>query len=131
MSRYGKTVYDVNSQAKELNDTYSEFENMIERRFGEELRLEYQRLQKVTDPDELRKSLPARLWGSLSNVEWYRKDKNKLSVGYSFRAAGGLIADIIGKQSSYLDWYCSGDAGVVDTGIGEIFDEEGWRPKLL
>ena len=63
-------------------DPYTEFEAAVERQFGEALRA----------PE----SMGAELWSALANIDWYHPEKG-WSVGYSFRAAGGMIAEIIGS----------------------------------
>jgi hypothetical protein len=70
--------------------------------------------------------LGQRLWGSLANVDWVHQNGDTAS--YSFRAAGDLIAALVGK-GDYLDWYCSAPDGVVDAGVAEALAGEGWRPQ--
>jgi hypothetical protein len=66
-----------------------------------------------------------RLWGSLSNVDWIHENGDTAS--YSFRAAGDLIAALIG-EGDYMDWYCSGHDGLADEEVAELMAKEGWRP---
>jgi hypothetical protein len=72
--------------------------------------------------------LGQRLWGSLANVDWVHESGD--TAGYTFRAAGDLIAAIVGA-GDYLDWYCSGDAGVVDLEVACALAAEGWMPAEL
>ena len=82
---------------------YELFEKAISDNFGEKMR---------TD-----ESLCKRIWSSLANVEWYyirpSESRGAVSVGYSFRAAGGLIADIR-DLGDYMDWYCASPDSTVD-----------------
>lgn len=71
------------------------------------------------------KSLAARLWGSLANAEW--QHENGDTASYSFRAAGDLIAAVIGN-GDYLDWYCSQEYALNDPEVCELLAREGWRP---
>mgnify|MGYP006289681555 FL=1 len=83
----------------EVERAYTLFEEVITDHFGERMK---------TDDD-----LCSRIWSSLANVDWYYvKGEKTVSVGYSFRAAGSMIAGIRGF-GDYMDWYCSGpDADV-------------------
>lgn len=89
---------------------FEEFEKAIEKRLGEELR----------SNDEF----GTELWSALANVDWFHPADN-LEAGYSFRAAGGMIAEIIGK-GQYLDWYCSGPYATVSNHIAHALRKEGW-----
>ena len=64
------------------------------------------------------------MWSALTNIQWYYKD-NKEDQGFSFRQAGGAIAEIRGA-GSYMDWYCSGPSGVVSENIAERMAKHGW-----
>ena len=71
--------------------------------------------------------IPA-VWASLCNIQWVRDDD---VVTYSFRTAGGEIADILG-EGSYMDWYCSAPVSGVG-GIPKEFADHmaahGWTPR--
>jgi hypothetical protein len=54
--------------------------------------------------------------------------KGTFSTGYSWRATGGLIADLIG-QGDYMDWYCSGGEGLVDEEVEADLAAMGWVVK--
>lgn len=92
------------------DDPFAEFEAAIERQFGDELR----------KPD----GMGAELWSALANVDWYHPEKH-LAVSYSFRAAGGMIAEIIGA-GCYMDWYCSGPYAEVSSRVAHAMRKEGW-----
>lgn len=70
------------------------------------------------------KDFCALLWSALANVVW-KNPKHGQDIGYSFRAAGDLIAAIRG-EGTYTDWYCSGPAGVVSSEIAEALAPLGW-----
>lgn len=53
----------------------------------------------------------------------------EFSVGYTFRSAGYLIAEIRGG-GDYMDWYCFGPDGVVSGEISAAMTEENWRWSL-
>jgi hypothetical protein len=50
----------------------------------------------------------------------------------SWRRAGRIIAEIRNAQynldETYLDFYCTGEEGVVDSIVKECFDRMGWEP---
>lgn len=112
----------------ETEGPYGAFEQAIERQLGDRIRA-----------DEAAGVL---LWSALANVIWthpdwkdhFHPDLENLSykeegVGYSFRAAGDLVA-AIRRQGNYMDWYCSGNYAVVDPIIGEALAREGWKHKF-
>jgi hypothetical protein len=47
-------------------------------------------------------------------------------TGYSWRATGGLIADILG-EGDYMDWYCSGGEGNIDDEVQDDLLEIEWH----
>lgn len=108
------------------------FEAAVERAFGERLRYERARGLDARKADAAegvgwdRHGLGARLWGSLANIDWVHENGD--TAGYSFRAAGDMIAAVVG-DGDYMDWYCSADAGVVDGEVAEALAREGWRPE--
>lgn len=65
------------------------------------------------------------LWSALANVDWYHPEKH-YNVGYSFRAAGGMIADRILKRGTYMDWYCNSPYPQVSDRIRRAMKKEGW-----
>ena len=83
---------------------------------------------------------------ALCNVEWFKdvnlsedikiinrlKDNDVPASTYSWRASGGLIAEIrsdhYGTNEDYMDFYCSGDEAYVSPLVKECFKKLGWRP---
>lgn len=76
--------------------------------------------KQICEDDEIAKSF----WSALANVDWAHP-VDKLSVGYSFRTAGGLIAEIRGK-GDYMDWYCCGPYSEVSDFIARSMKKKGW-----
>jgi hypothetical protein len=70
----------------------------------------------------------AQFWSALANVGWFHESAPDEEVGYSFRAAGGLIAQIR-AEGDYLDWYCCGPDGIVAPWISEAMATKGWRAQ--
>jgi len=91
--------------------SYSRFEQTIARLFRDDLK------SGAMNGSEL--------WSALANVTWRHGDSE---VGYSFRAAGDLIAALV-ENGDYMDWYCSGDDGYVSDRIADAMSKEGWTYK--
>lgn len=64
------------------------------------------------------------LWSALANVEWYHPESHD-TAGYSFRGAGGLIAQLR-DEGNYMDWYCCARDGVVSNNIARVLKKRGW-----
>jgi hypothetical protein len=103
----------VVARPRELEDV---FEASIDRALGDKIRSDIQ--------------TAVALWSALTNVEWTRGDG---VVGLTFRAAGDVVASL--RQGcddpcgNYMDWYCSGDPGVIRDDIRSALAVEGWAPK--
>lgn len=98
------------------------FEAALDRALGERLRAEHFGKPPREGLYE-GKGIGHRLWGSLANVDWTHTNGDTAS--YSFRAAGDLIAAILG-EGDYMDWYCSAASGVLDDEVAEAMAKEGW-----
>lgn len=90
------------------------FELTVERELGERIR---------ADGAEA-----VAMWSALANVEWHHAGGGVVS--YSFRSAGDLVA-WLREDGDYLDWYCSGEPGLVSVAIAETLAMQGWTPSLL
>lgn len=93
-------------------DETDDFEMAVSRSLGEAMK---------TDD-----TLCIEMWSSLANQDWVHENGN--TAGYSFRAAGDLIAAVIGR-GEYMDWYCSGPYETVSDRIEEALKKEGWMPE--
>lgn len=67
------------------------------------------------------------VYASLCNMQWQR-DGMEEPVSLSWRAAGGVVADLVGRGECYLDYYCSGNEGVVSERVREALGGLGWTP---
>lgn len=86
----------------------------------------------------------SQLYSALCNIKWFKtnlksdddvidalKGKDN-SWSCSFRYAAGLVADIrndviYGNDEDYMDWYCSGPAGLVSQEIEIILLAMNWK----
>ncbi len=110
-------------------DSEDRFEEAVERSMGARLRAEYAAGERGNATHGFFGSscLGARLWGSLANGDWTHTSGD--TAGYSFRAAGDLIAAIVGV-GDYMDWYCTADHSVCDPEVAELLGREGWRYSM-
>ena len=92
-------------------DTDDLFEVAINRACGERMRASRQDAYDV--------------WGALSNVDW--KHDNGDTASYTFRAAGDLVAAVVGDGTDYMDFYCNGHFGFVPEWVETAMAGEGWR----
>lgn len=67
------------------------------------------------------------MWSALANMDW--QHTNGDTAGYSFRAAGDLVAAVRGS-GDYMDWYCSGPLAYVSDEILTALAAEGWSPVI-
>lgn len=90
----------------------------------------YERFEKAisTHLDLSDDEIATEMWCALANMMWVNDDYEGVEVSYSFRSAGGLIAEIRDK-GDYMDWYCCGPYGVVSDRIEQALAKDGWRPK--
>jgi len=66
------------------------------------------------------------LYGALCNMRWHRRDVDREPVSMSWRYAGGVVSHLACKGGCYLDYYCSGNEGVVSARIRDALCELGW-----
>jgi hypothetical protein len=72
------------------------------------------------------KQIARDMWCALANVTW--KHQDGYTALFTFRGAGGLVADIRG-EGDYMDWYCcSGPYPRVTEEIRQAMAAEGWTP---
>ena len=63
------------------------------------------------------------LYRALCNTEWIRNDR-KCST--TWRSAGGIVAQLRDLNEEYIDFYCSGDEGVVAEDVAAELRILGW-----
>ena len=68
------------------------------------------------------------VYQSLCNMRWRRKDNPKIIYSCSWRYAAGIIAEIRNQGEDYLDFYCSGNEGVISSRLEIIYSSAGWEP---
>lgn len=101
--------------SEETRNIWDAFESDLEDLLGDTVRSSQEKAEE--------------LWGSLANVDWSNPNFQQPYLLYSFRAAGGLVAQIYGRNTMYMDWYCSSEAGFVREWVAEAMKERGWTGK--
>jgi hypothetical protein len=79
--------------------------------------------------DEYAKSI----YSALCNMRWQPKEVVPiLRDEYwtcSWRAAGGIVADLRTEGEDYMDFYCGGNEGFVNDEVREDLAKLGWHPS--
>jgi len=94
------------------------------------------------------RDIAVEFYSALCNVDWYAKKpplpddeliiwklkgERDSAWSCSWRTAGGYIAEIRNKyhntNENYMDFYCSGNEGVVSGLVEECLDRMGWYPR--
>jgi len=81
--------------------------------------------QNIKNKMRASKDYCKRFYAAMCNTDLYKTGISG-EYGYSWRAAGGLIADILG-EGDYLNWYCSGNEGFVDDEVQNDLNAIGWK----
>jgi hypothetical protein len=88
--------------------------------------------QTITEKCKEREDYGHKLYASMCNMQWQHTDTFELIKNEpwtcSWRYAGGIIARIL-NDGDYMDWYCSGNEGIVDPEVEEDLLKLGWMPK--
>lgn len=105
------------SRELETEGPYGAFEQTVERFFGERLR------ESQESADEF--------WGALANVDWTGPKGEE--VGYSFRAAGDLLAAIRRDEGTmtYMRYYMSAPYATVPEWVALPLEAAGWEYEIL
>ena len=65
-----------------------------------------------------------KVYANLCNLVWYDYINDEV-ISQSWRGAGGFVADIRNLGEDYMDFYCSGNEGRVDSEIEKLFNDNG------
>lgn len=68
------------------------------------------------------------LYGALCNMRWRRRHADTEPVSMSWRYADGVVSHLACKGGCYLDYYCSGNEGVISARIRDALGALGWVP---
>jgi hypothetical protein len=85
-----------------------------------------------------RDDLAREVYAAFCNVAWVPIESNArtydeahdeaLCLAMSWRYAGGWVADLRPFDESYMDFYCSGNEGVVSEAVRAAMEAVGYRP---
>lgn len=68
------------------------------------------------------------VWCALANNEWTHRNGD--TAGYTWRAAGDLVAAVSGK-GDYMRWYMSGPAGEISERCALAMGRQGWNGEAI
>lgn len=72
-----------------------------------------------------------KFYGALCNTEIYSLKTGDPLGGYSWRAAGALIAELRNKGENYLDYYCNGMEGQNLDEVNLYLEKVGYMVKPI
>lgn len=94
-------------------------------------------IDEALRPLALNDETAVEVYGALCNVAWvpldheatvYGEARGEGTMTWSWRAAGGYVAELRDKGENYLDFYCSGGEGAVSEAVREAMASVGYRP---
>lgn len=97
---------------KSYNRDFYTFERLLKKHLSD----------KVIEDDFANK-----LYGSLCNIIWYNKSTEDI-YSCSWRYAGELVGDMRCKGEDYLDFYCNGKEGSIDSEVCKELMKLGYEP---
>jgi hypothetical protein len=63
-----------------------------------------------------------KIYANLCNLVWYDYISDEC-IDFSWRESGGFVASVRNLGEEYMDFYCSGNEGVVDEEIKKLFND--------
>lgn len=87
----------------------------------------FERCLHILFPRLLDDNYARKMYGALCSMRWRNLETREV-YSCSWRYAGGLVAGARYKKEHYLDFYCGGNEGVIDTEIEKDLGELGWVP---
>jgi len=81
--------------------------------------------ERLANDDQLAREL----YSALCNMQWRLKEDKEDVFSYSWRGAGGLVADMRAIGENYMDFYCTGGEGLVTQQILTIMNDAGFVPE--
>lgn len=95
---------------------------------GDELEAFEVALRTLSERVRTDQALAHELYGALCNMRWRRRDAATEPVSMSWRHAGGVVSHLACQGGCYLDYYCSGNEGLVSARIRDALGALGWIP---
>lgn len=66
-----------------------------------------------------------KVYANLCNLAWYDLENEEI-ISFSWRSSGAFVASLrrqlIGTNEDYMDFYCSGEEGELDSNIESLFN---------
>jgi hypothetical protein len=85
-------------------------------------------LQTLSERVQTDDAFALELYGALCNMRWRRRDAYTEPVSMGWRHASSVVSHLACKGGCYLDYYCSGNEGVVPARIRGALGALGWIP---
>ena len=66
------------------------------------------------------------LYAALCNIIWKNSEEE---YSCTWRYAGELVASLRDKNEDYMDFYCSGNEGIISENVKNILTKYNWIPE--
>lgn len=125
-----KIIQDQYEKSKISEEDYIKWIELMdraeeEREIEKDLEFDLRSCVEIVEKCKKSENYSKKLYAALCN-NIFEKDEKEYSC--SWRHSGGIVADL-NEKGDYIDWYCSGNEGILDEEICADLKKIGWSLK--